>query len=150
LSGYGNNPKGGFGAYLLLAHNWANPQATLRSYELIAREVMPQFQGHAQATLGAARRAKEAREGLAAAQSKAVEDARVRYQAELTKRGQVALSGSKGRPATSDYGGPGRVDRPLVPSVTAITADLLLVAPARWVSHAANRLFLKIVAALPD
>jgi hypothetical protein len=32
--------NGGFGAYLLLAHNWANPQATLRSYELIAREVM--------------------------------------------------------------------------------------------------------------
>jgi limonene 1,2-monooxygenase len=31
----------GFGAYLLLAHNWANPSATLRSYELIAREVMP-------------------------------------------------------------------------------------------------------------
>ncbi len=35
--------NGGFGAYLLLAHNWANPQATLRSYELIARNVMPQF-----------------------------------------------------------------------------------------------------------
>ena len=50
--------NGGFGAYLLLAHNWANPQATLRSYELIAREVMPRFQGHAQATLDAARRAK--------------------------------------------------------------------------------------------
>ncbi len=33
--------SGGFGAYLLLAHNWANPSATLRSYELIAREVMP-------------------------------------------------------------------------------------------------------------
>ena len=24
--------NGGFGAYLLLAHNWANPKATLRSY----------------------------------------------------------------------------------------------------------------------
>ena len=84
--------KGGFGAYLLLAHNWANPQATLRSYELIAREVMPQFQGHAQATLDAARRAKEAREGLAAAQSQAVEDARTRYQKELGERGQVAVS----------------------------------------------------------
>jgi limonene 1,2-monooxygenase len=83
--------KGGFGAYLLLAHNWANPQATLRSYELIAREVMPQFQGHAQATLNAARRAKEAREGLAAAQSQAVEDARTRYQDELAKRGHVPV-----------------------------------------------------------
>ena len=78
--------KGGFGAYLMLAHNWANPQATLRSYELIAREVMPQFQGHAHSTLDAARRAKEVREGLAAAQSQAVEDARARYEAELATR----------------------------------------------------------------
>jgi limonene 1,2-monooxygenase len=51
---------------------------------------MPQFQGHAQATLDAARRAKETREGLAAAQSQAVEDARTRYQEEVAKRGQVA------------------------------------------------------------
>jgi limonene 1,2-monooxygenase len=71
----------------LLAHNWANPLATLRSYELIAREVMPQFQGHAQATFDAARRAKEVRERLAAEQAQAVEGARVRYQAELAKRG---------------------------------------------------------------
>jgi limonene 1,2-monooxygenase len=78
--------KGGFGAYLMLAHNWANPQATLRSYELIAREVMPQFQGHAHGTLDAARRAKEVREGLAAAQSQAVEEARARYEAELGTR----------------------------------------------------------------
>jgi limonene 1,2-monooxygenase len=85
--------NGGFGAYLMLAHNWANPQATLRSYELIAREVMPQFQGHARATLDAARRAKEAREGLAAAQAQAVEDARTRYQDELARRGQIAAGG---------------------------------------------------------
>src|ERR1700758_3142957 len=78
--------NGGFGAYLLLAHNWANPSATARSYELIAREGMPQFQGHAQATLDAARRAKEARESLAAAQAQAVEDARARYGAEVAKR----------------------------------------------------------------
>ena len=78
--------NGGFGAYLLLAHNWANPSATVRSYELIAREVMPQFQGHAQATLDAARRAKEVRENLAAAQAQAVEDARARYGAEVAKR----------------------------------------------------------------
>jgi limonene 1,2-monooxygenase len=77
---------GGFGAYLLLAHNWANPQATLRSYELIAREVMPQFQGHAETTLDAAQRAKEVREALAAAQSEAVEAARTRYQEEVATR----------------------------------------------------------------
>jgi len=36
--------NGGFGAVLLLAHNWADWQATLRSYELMARYVHPHFQ----------------------------------------------------------------------------------------------------------
>ena len=65
--------NGGFGAYLMLAHNSADPRATLRSYELIARHVMPQFQGHAQATLDAAARARAVRTDLAAQQQKAVE-----------------------------------------------------------------------------
>ncbi len=37
--------NGGFGAYLTLSHNWANNQATKKSYELFARHVMPKFQG---------------------------------------------------------------------------------------------------------
>jgi limonene 1,2-monooxygenase len=36
--------NGGFGAVLLLAHNWADWPATLRSYELMARFVHPHFQ----------------------------------------------------------------------------------------------------------
>ena len=36
---------GGFGAYLFMAHEWANTAATKHSYELFARYVMPQFQG---------------------------------------------------------------------------------------------------------
>jgi limonene 1,2-monooxygenase len=74
--------NGGFGAYLLLAHNWANPTATLRSYELVAREVMPRFQGQAHATLEAARRAEAARPELAAIHAQAVETARARYATE--------------------------------------------------------------------
>jgi len=35
---------GGFGAVLLLAHNWADWEATKRSYELMARYVHPHFQ----------------------------------------------------------------------------------------------------------
>ena len=35
---------GGFGAFLVTAHEWANRDATRRSYELIARYVMPRFQ----------------------------------------------------------------------------------------------------------
>jgi limonene 1,2-monooxygenase len=78
--------NGGFGAYLLLAHNWADPQATRRSYELIARQVMPQFQGHKQATLDAAQRARQVRAELANAQAQAVEAAQTRYKAEISKR----------------------------------------------------------------
>jgi limonene 1,2-monooxygenase len=37
--------SGGFGCLLQMAVNWADFPATLRSYELIARYVMPRFQG---------------------------------------------------------------------------------------------------------
>jgi limonene 1,2-monooxygenase len=40
--------SGGFGTYLFMAHDWADPKATLASYELFAREVMPVFQHSAQ------------------------------------------------------------------------------------------------------
>lgn len=40
---------GGFGAVLLLAHNWADWAATKRSYELMARYVHPHFQRNANA-----------------------------------------------------------------------------------------------------
>ena len=36
---------GGFGAYLELAHNWADWDATKRHYGLISRHVPPHFQG---------------------------------------------------------------------------------------------------------
>jgi limonene 1,2-monooxygenase len=36
--------SGGFGTYLLMAHEWAPPEATRRSYELFARYVKPAFQ----------------------------------------------------------------------------------------------------------
>ena len=37
--------QGGFGGILFRAHEWADREATLRSYELFARYVMPRFQG---------------------------------------------------------------------------------------------------------
>jgi limonene 1,2-monooxygenase len=37
--------SGGFGTYLVMGNEWARPDATKRSMELIARHVMPQFQG---------------------------------------------------------------------------------------------------------
>lgn len=86
--------SGGFGAMLLLAHEWANPEATRRSYELIAQHVMPQFQGgattHAQATLQAKKRASGKREDYAAQQLQAVETMTERYQAELAAKGTAS------------------------------------------------------------
>ena len=75
--------NGGFGCYLLLAHEWANPRATHRSYELIAQHVFPQFQGQAWSTLAAKARAEASRPEMAAAHLKAVEQVTARYQEDL-------------------------------------------------------------------
>jgi limonene 1,2-monooxygenase len=75
--------NGGFGCYLMLAHEWANPEATRRSYELIARDVMPALQGHAHPTIEARARATAVRTPLADQQAQAVEAMKARYQAEL-------------------------------------------------------------------
>lgn len=37
--------SGGFGTFLMLGHDWASPEATLKSYELFARKVIPHFTG---------------------------------------------------------------------------------------------------------
>lgn len=78
--------NGGFGCYMLLGHNWANREATLRSMELLAREVMPRFQGHATPTLQAAERARALRPDLAAVHARAVDAARERYAEETAAR----------------------------------------------------------------
>jgi limonene 1,2-monooxygenase len=36
--------SGGFGTFLLLGHDWADREATLKSFRLFAREVIPHFQ----------------------------------------------------------------------------------------------------------
>jgi len=46
--------SGGFGAYLFMGADWASREATLRSYELFAAEVMPRFTGQAAGPLGSA------------------------------------------------------------------------------------------------
>jgi len=37
--------SGGFRTFLLLGHDWADPEATMRSFRLFAREVVPYFKG---------------------------------------------------------------------------------------------------------
>jgi limonene 1,2-monooxygenase len=79
--------SGGFGAMLLLAHEWANPEATRRSFELIAQHVMPEFQGQAWSTRNAKQRAMDTRSGHAVQQSQAVTHMTEKYQKELAERG---------------------------------------------------------------
>jgi limonene 1,2-monooxygenase len=79
--------SGGFGSMLLMAHEWANPEATRRSYELIAQHVMPRFQGQADATLAAKARAGETRTGHSEQQVAAVAHMTEKYQKEIADRG---------------------------------------------------------------
>ncbi|HSA52070.1 MAG TPA: LLM class flavin-dependent oxidoreductase, partial [Yinghuangia sp.] len=44
--------SGGFGAYLFMGADFADPEATRRSYELIAREVIPHFTGQSAGPYG--------------------------------------------------------------------------------------------------
>lgn len=37
--------SGGFGTFLMLGHDWADPAATMNCYRLMAREVIPHFKG---------------------------------------------------------------------------------------------------------
>jgi limonene 1,2-monooxygenase len=78
--------SGGFGAMLLLAHEWANPEATRRSYELIAQYVMPEFQGQDWPTLNAKQRATDTRAWHADQQNRAVAHMTEKYQKELADK----------------------------------------------------------------
>jgi limonene 1,2-monooxygenase len=78
--------SGGFGCYMQLAHEWANPEATNKSYELIARHVMPQFQGQAWSTNNAKARAEASRAQLAPRNAQAVADMVAKHAAELASK----------------------------------------------------------------
>ncbi|MDX2236206.1 MAG: LLM class flavin-dependent oxidoreductase [Hyphomonadaceae bacterium] len=56
--------SGGFGAFLQMAHNWADFEATKRSYELMARYVFPKFQGANENRVASLEWARDNREGF--------------------------------------------------------------------------------------
>ncbi|MFC0548326.1 LLM class flavin-dependent oxidoreductase [Kutzneria chonburiensis] len=74
----------GFGSLLSMGHDWATPEATNRSAQLFAEEVVPHFQGQAQPTLDAAERAAAVRAGHNQHQLAAIEHMTAKYQQELT------------------------------------------------------------------
>ena len=89
--------SGGFGTYLMIANEWANWEATQRSYELFARYVMPQFQNSASRLLASEAHSKQLRDGLNDKQSAAVQAWTEKHAAErAAKSAQLVGSGSSG------------------------------------------------------
>ena len=71
--------SGGFGGFLVQTVDWALRDKMLRSYELLARYVMPQFQGTASSTAASNAWAYERRESLMAGRVRAIDRAREDY-----------------------------------------------------------------------
>lgn len=71
--------SGGYGGFLVQTIDWAPRDKMLRSYELLARYVMPQFQGSVLSTAASNRWAFERRETLMAGRTRAIDQARQDY-----------------------------------------------------------------------
>jgi limonene 1,2-monooxygenase len=83
---------GGFGGVLFRAHEWANREQTLKSYELFARYVMPQFQGSTVTTKGSNDWARANRKTIFAPNVEAIQRA-------FTERGREAPADFRQRTA---------------------------------------------------
>jgi limonene 1,2-monooxygenase len=71
--------SGGFGGFLVQTIDWAPRDKLLRSYELLARHVMPEFQGTTLGTAASNSWAYERREILMGGRTRAIERAREDY-----------------------------------------------------------------------
>lgn len=71
--------SGGFGGFLVQTVDWAPREKMLRSYELLARYVMPQFQGTAKSTAASNRWAAEHKETLVSGRVRAIDRAKQSY-----------------------------------------------------------------------
>ena len=98
--------SGGFGVFLDMAHNWADFEQTRRSYELIARYVMPRFQGQVERQGEAYRWAMERKPELAERRQAGIDQAH-RLHAEDrvgAERRAEESAAAKGKGATSKEG----------------------------------------------
>ncbi|WP_084210657.1 LLM class flavin-dependent oxidoreductase [Pseudonocardia acaciae] len=76
--------SGGFGAYLLMHHEWARPEATAKSYELFARYVKPRFQGSTERLRRAEQYGRDRWRELDRRQADAIQAATERHRKERT------------------------------------------------------------------
>ena len=75
--------SGGYGGFLVQTIDWAPRDKMLHSYELLARYVMPKFQGSVASTSASNRWAAERRESLVAGRARAIDQARQNYAARV-------------------------------------------------------------------
>jgi limonene 1,2-monooxygenase len=87
--------SGGFGAFLVQTIDWAPREKILRSYELLARYVMPQFQGSVASIADSNRWAYERRATLMAGRTRAIDRAKQAY----VERERQHLPSIAGHPA---------------------------------------------------
>jgi limonene 1,2-monooxygenase len=92
---------GGFGGLLFRAHNWANREQTLKSYELFARYVMPQFQGSAEGPRGSNEWARGNRRTIFSPNVEAIQQAYARAGKEAPAEFRQRTSGARDMPGTT-------------------------------------------------
>ncbi len=76
-----DNSEGGIGTFLLMMNDWADPEATFRSLEIISREVFPVFQGSSRSLIAAQERAAGVRPSAEKVSRMAVKQATEEYDA---------------------------------------------------------------------
>ena len=74
-----DNSDGGIGTFLLMMNDWADPEATFRSLEIISREVFPAFQGSSRSLIAAQERAARLRPSASRVSRVAVQQATEGY-----------------------------------------------------------------------
>ena len=80
----------GFGTFLFTATSWVDPQTTLRSYELFAREIMPRFDATCDARVASCEFPQQRKSQLLARFFGGIEQAKEAYVAEEAERGSAA------------------------------------------------------------
>ena len=82
--------SGGFGCYLVMANDWVERRASLASYELLAKEVFPRFQGSADLTVNSREWCRKDHDSLIGGAMNAVVKEIDRYEKETGYRIAVA------------------------------------------------------------
>ncbi len=90
--------SGGFGGLMVFGQEWGGPEATRRSYELLARHVIPRFQGALDGLKASNEVARATTEAVHRARTEGVEQAQLRYEGAVATSEADARSAPGGQP----------------------------------------------------